>query len=582
MLSRSKRTNSTCKAALFSGLLLVGCTTKQEWDEFFKVNQDKGGQPTAAARPVSEDPSIRDTVAPLVTIEGMRLNQVRGFGLVIGLVDTGGSDGPEVVKDYLFKEIQRQQDPSRPGPMPSQFLSGRDACMVEITGFIPAGAQRGDRFDVAVRALGSEATSLVGGRLYLGELKVWAETPSGVLSGMTLATASGPVFVSPFKRDGKPSDRVELTTGLVLGGGVVKEDRKIRLVLNDPSPSMAKRIERELNSRFGGLNKVAKGERASHVALEIPRDFLDRKWHFLNRVLHTPLVSNETFILKRTKDLIQAYESADPDYESISIALEAIGKDVLPQMERLYGSESPAISFYAARTALRLGDRKGLDVISRHAHDRNSSFRDQAIAELGWARNFYTAGEDLVKLLDDPDKEIRIRAYQALLKRPHPAIETKVLGLDRVILDIVETKGPFMIYARRSIQPRIAVFGRSMAVTPPLIFPGDRIDGRVLTVQLSAEAGDKTMTYIYRNRENKRISPVLQAPLNVGELVAYLCDTPRRQDDGSVRGFGVGYSEMLDVLSNFCEMKSLAAEFVLEGLESKDASESNERDESEY
>ncbi|MBK8270136.1 MAG: flagellar basal body P-ring protein FlgI [Planctomycetes bacterium] len=563
-------------------ILMLGCSTKQEWDDFFRVNQDKGQQPSAAAREVSRSPAIRDTIAPLVTLEGMRLNQVRGFGIVTDLVDTGGRDGPEPVKDYLFKEIQRKQDPSRPGPLPQEFLNSKDVCMVELTGFIPAGAQKGDRFDIAIKSLGSEATSIVGGRLFLGELKVWAETPSGVLSGATLATASGPVFVSPFNRIGKPTDKVDLTTGLVLGGGLVTENRKIRLVLNDPSPSVAKRMERELNSRYEGLKRVAEGERASHVALNIPTEFLNRKWFFLNRVLHTPMNSNSDFIFRRTKELVQAFDEPDPDYESLASALESIGKSALPQMEVLFNSETPGVGFYSSRTGLRLGNRQALEVVTRHAFDEKSEFREQAIEELGWATNQYVAGESLKALLNDADKEIRIRAYRALSRRSHPAISTKLLDRDNVILDVVESTGPFLIYARRSGMPRITIFGREAAVRTPAIFPGERNDGRKFITQLSAQAGDDHLTFIFHNKRNKVNSPPLKAPLNVAELVEFLCDSPRRLNNGEMSGFAVPYSEMLDILSTFCEMQTLPAEFVLEGLEDKEDQESNEREESEY
>ncbi len=563
-------------------LLNVGCATEQEWNQLFNVNRDKKEQPSAAARPISESPAIRDTIAPLVTIEGMRLNQVRGFGMVVDLVDTGGRDGPEAVKDYLFKEIQRMQDPSRPGPVPADFLNSRDACMVELTGFIPAGAQKGDRFDVFVKALGSEATSIVGGRLFLGELKVYAETPSGVLGGETLATATGPVFVSPFNRQGRPFDKVDLRSGMVLGGGIVKEARKIRLVLNDPSPSMAKRIERELNSRYPGLEGIATGERASHVALRIPNEFRDRKWFFLNRVLRTPLNSNPEFIQRRIKELVQAFDEPDPDYEAIATALEAIGKNILPQIERLLFSDTPAISFHAGRTALRLGDRRGVDVVARHARDPQSEFREQAVEELGWARDMYAAGEHLRELLNDPDKQLRILAYRALSRRAHPAIQSRILDRDNLILDIVDSSGPFMIYARRTGQPRIAVFGKNMACRTPAVFPGNRNDGRRIISTLTAMPDDEHLTFIYYNKRRRISSPKLKAPLNVGELIAYLCDAPERDDNDELRGFAVPYSEMLDILSTFCEMKTIPADFVLEGLEDQRDERTNERPESEY
>ncbi len=558
-----------------------GCANEDEWNEFWGTGPKN--QPAAGARTEETRIDVRDTIAPLVTVEGMRLNNVRGYGLVTDLVDTGGRDGPEIVKDYLFKEIERRQDPSRPNTRPAgDFLNSKDSAIVEITGWIPAGAEKGDRFDVFVKALGSEATSIVGGRLFIGELKLYAETPSGILSSATLATASGPVFVSPFNRKGKPTDKVDLTFGVVFGGGVVTEDRKIRLVLNDPSPSIAKRIEREINSRYGGLEKIAVGERTSHINLSVPREYKQRKAHFLNRILHTPLNSNVEYIARRSKELAQAFEEPEPFYDSIGIALDAIGKSAVPFIERLIASESEPVSYYASRTALRLGDRRGLDVVTRHARDPKSDFRNQAIDELGWATNQYGAGETLRELLDDADDEIRIAAYKALRRRPHPAIQTFYLDHDNVVLDVVDSKGPYLIYVRRTMEPRIAVFGRQMSVRGPAIFPGERNDGRRLLTRLTAESSDEHLTLLYHNKRNNVLSPKLKAPLNVAELIQYLCDSPRRLDNGEIHGLAVPYSEMVDILSSFCDLGSLQSRFVLEGLEDQPDSKSNDREESEY
>lgn len=558
-----------------------GCMTPEEWDRFW--NKDKGGQPSAKPRSVSASPAIRDTIAPLVTLQGMRVNRVRGFGLVVDLIDTGGSDGPEIVKNFLMKEIRRKQEIGQPGPAPLEMVNSRDTAMVEIVGDIPAGAHKGERFDVRLAALGSETTSLVGGRLFLGELKVYADTPSGVLGGKTLATAGGPVFVSPFNKHGEPTDTVNLKKGgLVLGGGIVQEPREIRLVLNDPSFSIARRMEQQINSRNATDKKVALAARASHLTLTIPPEYRDRKWYFLERVLHTPMNPYPQFLNQRTRDLIQEFDEPDVDYSALGLALEAIGKNVLPRLKKLYTHESTAISYFAARTGLRLEDRDGLDIVAEQAGDPKSPFRREAIAELGWAVKMYAAGEHLRKILDDPDDEIRIAAYKALRRRNHPVIETKVLDKDNAILDIIDSRGSYLIYVQRARTPRIALFGKTMRAKPPAMFPADRIDNRRLITQISAQADDNNLTLIYWNKRNRKMSPNLEAPMNVAKLIAYLGDSPNKTEDGTLTGFAVPYSEIVDILSAFCETRTIPAKFVVEPLEDARDGTSNERDETEF
>jgi len=572
-------------ALLFVGWLVsTGCMTGTEWKRWLNSG-DKGEQPIASPRSASRDPSVRDTIAPLITLQGMRFNQVRGFGLVVDLVDTGGSDGPEVVRTHMIKEIRRKQDVGLPGIPALEVLNSRDTVMVEITGYIPAGAVKGDRFDMLVRALGSEASSIVGGRLVLGDLRLYAETPSGVLGSKPLATASGPVFVSPFDRNGDPTDKVDLRRGVVLGGGQVSESRKVRLVLNDPRHSVAKRIERAINGRYaGGDESLAVGESSAMIHLKIPSSMVRRKRLFLERVLHTSLQGNPTAVRKRTAMLLEEIEDPDANCGSIGLALEAIGKIALPEIRRLFEHESPRVAYFMGRTALRLEDRGGLEIVARRATDAGSEFRMEAIDELGWAygaSRMYAAGECLRKLVDDERTAVRIAAYRALSRRPHPAIATTVLDEDNLILDVVETSGPYLIYVQRSGAPRIALFGKNMRCKGPAMFPGDREDGRTLLTQLSSPPDAGHLDLIYSNKRTGVISPRLEAPMGVADLVEFLGDAPRRED-GKLIGYAVPYSEIVDVLSAFCEAKTIPATLILEGIEKTEDDGSGQRGESEF
>lgn len=557
----------------------AGCMTQAEWDRFW--HKPESEQPKAQPRMMSSSMAVRGTIAPLVTIQGLRSNQVRGFGLVVDLIDTGGRDGPEEVKKYLRKEMRRRDT----GDVTSSYpmLNSRDSVMVELTGYIPAGAQKGDRFDVVVQALGSDATSLVGGRLVLGELKVYAATPSGVLGGKTLAVAEGPVFVTSFDRVGRPTDKVDLRRGMVLGGGIVKESRRLRLVLNEPSPSRAQRIERRLNGRYGGEEQVVEGTTAGILELKIPHEFDAQRRYFLERALRTTVNGDPGFLERRKKKLIDEWREPGTDGDSIGLAMEAVGPIVLPDLRRLYDDESAEVSFFAARTGVRLEDREALPAMARIAGDLSSPFRRQAIDALGWALKLYGAGEELHKLLSDSDNDIRIEAYKALRRRRHPAIETRVLDRDNLILDVVDSYGPFLIYIQRRHAPRIAVFGRSVACLPPVMFPGSRDDGRRLITQLSAQPDDKALTFKFTNKRNGGISPALSAPLGVVDLIEFLGDTPRKTDDGKRVGYAVPYSEIVDILSTFIRTKSLPAELVVEDLAGGlSSSPTNEREESEF
>lgn len=542
-----------------------GCS-ETDWARMFDSWRDKDPQPEADLLSEPDMVARKNTIGPLVNIQGMERNAVRGFGLVVDLVDTGGSDGPEVVRNYLVKEIRRKVEIGGDGINATEFIDSKDSAMVELEAFLPGGAKKGERFDVRVRALGLETSSLAGGRLVLATLQVWAATPSGVLGGKLQAVAAGPVFVSPFDRLGRPHERVNLRNGTVLGGGIVREPRKVRLVLNDPRHSVARAAERAINGRWGGGDKLAVGESSSYIELRIPDHMVYDKRLFLERLLHTPLNTNPGFLDSRMEELIGVLKSGEGNPNAIGLALEALGKGVIPKLAEALDSPSRETHYYAARTLLRLGEREGAIGVGEHATNDDDAFQIEAIAELGRADRVYAAGEQLRRILDGDNKEARIAAYRALRGRPHPAIQSYVLDRDNLVLDVIDCRGRGLIYIQQAGSPRMAIFGKRMMCRPPAIFPGVRDDGRNISVQLSADRGDRNLKMIYRNKRTGAMSPPIKAPLGVPELVRFLGGAPRRSGKDDVRGFAIPYSEIVDMISGFSETDTILADVVVEKI----------------
>lgn len=556
-----------CASALIASGA-TGCMTEAEWNRWWDNvrGADKGGQPEPAPRSGPDSAARRGTIGPEVTIDGLSLQEVRGFGLVTNLVNTGGSDGPEVVKKYLVKEMRRRVMPGDVGLNSQEILEDPTTAMVEVTGWIPAGAKKGDRFDVVVRALGTESSSLVGGRLILCDLKQYADTPSGVIGGKTLATALGPVFVSPFDRDGRPAKTVNLRVGTVLGGGIAGEDRRVRFVLNQPEYSTASRIAKRINDRWGSVEPIAEALSHSYVSIELPPGKQHDLRRYLERIQHTTLNGSPAFLSERAKTLLDELTHPDADFESIALALEAIGKIILPDLRKRYTHQLVDASYHAGRVGLRLGDRDAADVVGRHALDPGSPYREDAIRELGEAEKLYSTGEYLRKLLDDAKNTIRIAAYEALHDRNHPAIETRILDRDNLLLDIVDSKGGYLIYVQRLRIPRIAVIGRNMRIHPPAIFPADRNDGRYYHTVISNDPDSGGIRVIRKNPSAGRQSPPLVAPRNVANFVTFLGDAFHLDPEGRPLGLAVPYSEIVEILDAFCRMNTIPAQFVVEDI----------------
>lgn len=576
------------KAACFLalGMVATGCMTQEEWNRAWNQGRDKGAQPAADPVETRGSKAMQDTIGAQVTVQGMNLMEVKGYGLVVNLIDTGGSDAPDVIKQHIAKEIRRRTEPGQPGVPVEDWLKSRDTSIVEVTGFIPAAAEKGTRFDVVLRALGTQTKSLVGGRLFLCDLAMYADSPRGVLAGKTLATAEGPVFVSPFGQDPESPTRGDARVGVVMGGGRVGATRPVKLVLNTPRPSVTAQIRDRLNSMFTTVDPIAEAKNRGTVEVRIPPEYKLRRKTFLDLIAHITLTSSPAFQENRARELAREIEHPDAAYEAISLAWEAIGRPSLPIIQPLYAHPSEAVAYYAARAGLRLGDLDGMEAVARVAASRDSVLREAAIEELGYATKMYRAGERLRALLDDPDNLIRIKAYEGLLRHSHPAVQTFVLDDDNAILDVVDAPGPYLVYVRRTLAPRIAVFGKNMTVRPPAIYPASPQSDRPHYVQLTAAEGDRNLTTMYRNRRTGRVSPALPTSLNVGELVRFLGDKPRLNEDGELTGgLAVPYSEIVDVLYHLCKSRTIPATFLVERpsvSEQLPRDASRERPESEF
>jgi hypothetical protein len=226
-----------------------------------------------------------------------------------------------------------------------------------------------------------------------------------------------------------------------------------------------------------------------------------------------------------------------------------------------------------------------MEAVAKHAINPESPFRDQAIDELGYATKLYAAAKQLRRLLSDSDVNVRVRAYKALRRRFDPALDSKLLYQDNLILGVVDCTGPYVIYIQRTMKPRIAVFGSQMRVRPPAMFPGERRDKRRVLSQISDNQDGESLTVIFLNKRTGMHSPPLPAPLSVAGLIEFLGSEPLVGENGDPSGLGAPYSEICDIISCFCDARSIPATLVVEDLRGREdyGEESmRERRETEY
>jgi flagellar P-ring protein precursor FlgI len=205
-------------------------------------------------------PRIKD----LVEIEGVRGNDLVGYGLVVGLAGTG--DG---IRNAPFTEEALANLLERLGVnVTGEAFRPKNVAAVIVTATLPAFARAGGRIDVTVSAIG-DAKSLLGGTLVM--------TPLNAADGEIYAVAQGPIIAGGISAEGDAgSAQIGVPTAGAIPGGarvereidfVFAEMRRLRLALRDPDFTTAARIEAAINRTLGA--PVARMGDAGTVALDL-------------------------------------------------------------------------------------------------------------------------------------------------------------------------------------------------------------------------------------------------------------------------------------------------------------------------
>jgi flagellar P-ring protein precursor FlgI len=213
----------------------------------------------------------------IANVEGVTTNQLIGYGLVVGLNQTG--DSTSVL--FTSKTIQNVLQTFGLSTLSSDVRT-RDVAAVMVTARLAPFAHSGDTADVLVSAIG-DSTTLQGGTLMLTELR----GPNNLV----YATAQGPVSVGGFSADTGTGNSIAknfVTAGRVPGGAIIARDMITNLqqdpagfsyVLSTPDYKTAARTANALNHRFGG--GTAHALDAETVRVNLPARYLNDTVSFL-------------------------------------------------------------------------------------------------------------------------------------------------------------------------------------------------------------------------------------------------------------------------------------------------------------
>jgi len=220
-------------------------------------------------------------IKDIANIQGVRDNQLVGYGLIVGLNGTGDSSSSQFTRQAIssmLKSVNIKVD--------SKNIKSKNVAAVIVTAALPPFSRHGDKINIKVSSIG-DAKSIIGGTLLL--------TPLKAVDGEIYAIAQGSINTgySPDKKNTRKSSAANIFGGAIVEREVdfnLYQKNSIRLSLKKSDFKTAVQIQNRLNSNFG--KKVAVAIDPRTIELRRPRN--SSMVEFLAKVDETNIAYNET------------------------------------------------------------------------------------------------------------------------------------------------------------------------------------------------------------------------------------------------------------------------------------------------
>lgn len=268
-------------------------------------------------------------IKDIAGFDGVRDNQLIGYGLVVGLNGSGDSDQTKFSAQSLVNVLEHMGV-----TINRADISVKNVAAVMVTATLPPFTKQGTSMDVLVSSLG-DSKSIAGGTLLLTPLK------GG--DGQVYAVAQGGVLTNSFSYGGQAASaqKNHPTAGRVPGGALVEreipnvlaEKSALRLNLHQPDFTTASRIAAVINDKFQA--RLASCNDPGGVTLQIPAAYQGRTVEFaaeLERLEVQPDNAAKVVLNERTGTIVMG--------ENVHIATVAVSHGNLT----LYIKEAPQVS----------------------------------------------------------------------------------------------------------------------------------------------------------------------------------------------------------------------------------------------
>lgn len=222
----------------------------------------------------------------IAEVEGVRGNYLVGYGIVVGLKQTGDGDQTKFTVQSIVNMLERFGI-----VVPKEQVKLKNVAAVMVTAYLPPYAKPGQKIDVEVSAIG-DAKSLQGGILLL--------TPLKGPDGQIYALAQGPISIGGFAAQGAGA-QVQVghpTVGRIPNGAVVEREvptsedlnslSKITLSLRTEDFTTTSRVVDTINSYLRG--NYAKALDLKNIELTVPFNYQKRVVKLLGEIGNLEIV----------------------------------------------------------------------------------------------------------------------------------------------------------------------------------------------------------------------------------------------------------------------------------------------------
>ena len=206
-------------------------------------------------------------IKDIAYVEGVRQQQLIGYGLVVGLENTGDTQRSTFTIQSVTSMLKRFGITVAPAD-----LRLRNVAAVMVTATVPGFTKEGGICDVVVSSMG-DATSLQGGALLM--------TPHSGIDGTIYAMGQGPLSTGgvSVKANGNELRRNHTAAGRIPGGAQIEKsitttfsrDSTVSVVLTQADFTTASRIADAVNTKMG--SRMAIPADASTVTITVPKEY---------------------------------------------------------------------------------------------------------------------------------------------------------------------------------------------------------------------------------------------------------------------------------------------------------------------